>query len=47
MYTLDAAPFSDAFLAMVIVLLVALTFASALRGGPKAKQIGQSEEGGS
>jgi len=47
MYTLDAAPFSDAFLAMVMVLLVALIFVSALRGGPKTKQIGPSEEGGS
>ncbi len=37
-YTLDAAPFSDAFLAMVPALTVALIAALGLRGNVKVKQ---------
>jgi MFS transporter, DHA2 family, metal-tetracycline-proton antiporter len=46
LYTLDAAPFSDAFLAMVLALIVALIAAFGLRGGIGAnKQSERSVEG--
>ena len=46
LYTLDAAPFSDAFLAMVPALIVALIAALALRGeAKKDKQSQQIPEG--
>jgi DHA2 family metal-tetracycline-proton antiporter-like MFS transporter/DHA2 family florfenicol/chloramphenicol resistance protein-like MFS transporter len=46
LYTLDAAPFSDAFLAMVPALIVALIAALALRGeAKKDKQSQQTPEG--
>ncbi len=42
LYTLDAAPFSDAFLAMVLSLVIALIATLGLRGGIKANE--QSEQ---
>jgi fucose permease len=46
LYTLDAAPFSDAFLAMVLALIVALIAAFGLRSGIGAnKQSERSVEG--
>ena len=44
LYTLDAAPFSDAFLAMVLALIVALIAALGLRGSIEANK--QSEQSG-
>jgi MFS family permease len=38
LYTLDAAPFSDAFLAMIPALIVALIAALGLKGGIKANE---------
>ena len=46
LYLLDAAPFSDTFLAIAIALLIALVAASALRGNPKGgEEIEQGREG--
>src|SRR5918992_5483067 len=46
LYTLDAAPFSDAFLAMIPALIVALIAALGLKGGIKAsEQREQIQEG--
>jgi len=42
-YTLDAAPFSDAFLAMALALIIALTAASALRSGMEKKKQSEPE----
>jgi fucose permease len=44
LYTLDAAPFSDAFLAMVLALIVALIAALGLQGSIEANK--QSEQFG-
>ena len=44
LYTLDAAPFSDAFLAMLPALIIALIAAFGLRGNTEGIQ--QSEQSG-
>ena len=44
-YALAAAPFYDAFLAMILALIVAMVAALGLRGNIKAKQGTQIQEG--
>jgi hypothetical protein len=44
LYALDATPFSDAFLAMVLALIIALIAALGLRGSTKVNK--QSEQFG-
>ena len=44
LYTLDAAPFSDAFLAMVLALLIALIAALGLRGSVEGSNQSREEE---